>query len=74
MQQQCSNILLADPHPIHPSAWKGPLVKIQPFQSMDMLHIKITGIMKWSNMVTNKVTNVLHADPLPYYPHIKVAY
>ena len=56
-----ANILLADLPPLDP---RGQTVKIQLFQNMLMLPIKLKGIKKYSNMVAN----ILHTDP-PLTPH-----
>ena len=58
MQIFCPQTPISDAHSL--TGW-GQKVKIQLFQNMVMLHTKLNGIMKCSNMVANS----LLSDPPP---------
>ena len=63
-QHSYVNILPADPRlPHSPRGW-GKKVKIQLFQNMVMLHTKLNGITKCSNMVANSLPS--DTPPLPH--------
>ena len=63
MQQHCSNYF--GHRPLKPWGW-GQYAEIQLFQNMVMLHVKLKGITKCSNMVANDLP--ASPPPLPHDP------